>query len=214
MSRRSIAIVFGLLLATTAWSTAAAEPVTLKLDAAASGLHARTFKDGVAAGLAHDHVIAATEIAGTVTLDPADQSTFAIEVTVQTASLKADDPRLRHTYGLDGEIDADDRETIEESMKSDEQLDVKRHPTIRFVSTAVKQTAPGKYEVAGKLTLRGKTREVKLTVDATLSAQRFEGRGMLRINHTAFGFEPYSAMLGAVKNKNRIDLHLHIVAGG
>lgn len=191
---------------------ALAAPVTWKLDAAQSGLHARTFKDGVASGLAHDHVIEATEIDGKLTVDPADPSTFAVDITVQTASLKADEPRLRHKYGLDGEIDADDRETIEEHMKDEDQLDVKRFPTIRFVSTAVKQIAPGKYSVEGKLTLRGKTRGVKLAAEVSLGADRFEGKGRLRINHTGFGFEPYSAMLGAVKNQNRIDLYLHLVA--
>ncbi len=205
----SLSAIAALLLTTAAIAT----PVTWKLDPKASGLHARTFKDGVASGFAHDHVIEATEVDGKVTLDPGDPSTFTIEITVQTASLKADDPRLRHAYGLDGEIDADDRETIEESMKDDEQLDVKRYPTIRFVSTAVKQTAPGKYAIEGELTLRGKTRAVKLTADVTIGGGRFEGKGKLSINHTAFGFEPYSAMLGAVKNKNRIDLHLHVVAG-
>ena len=191
---------------------AGAAPTTMKLDGSKSALHARTFKAGVASGLAHDHVISATEMSGTVGFDPDDPSTFTIEVTVKTASLKADEPRLRHKYGMDGEIDADDRETIEESMKDDEQLDVKRHPTIRFVSKTVKQTAPGKYDVEGELTLRGKTRTVKLPVDVSLSPARFEGKGKLRIKHTDYGFEPYSAMLGAVKNQDKIDLHLHIVA--
>jgi len=193
-------------------SAAFAAPITLEINSSMSALHARTHKAGVASGLAHNHIIAASQLSGTVTFDPDAPSTFSVEVTVQTASLKADDPRLRHRYGLEGEIDADDRETIEESMKDEEQLHVKRYPTIRFVSTAVKSLGPGTFTVEGDLTLRGKTRRVSLPVDVTLDAQRFEGKGRLRITHTQFGFEPYSAMLGAVKNQDKLDLTLHLVA--
>lgn len=190
---------------------ALAAPATLNLDPARSALHARLYKQGVASGLAHNHVIAATRMTGTVTFDPADPTTFAVEVTVPVASLKADDARLRQKYGLEGELDADDRETIEENMRDEEQLDAKRYPTIRFVSTAVKPAGPGRFTVEGDLTLRGKTRRVSLPVTAKLSEAGFEGAGKLRITHEMFGFEPYSAMLGAISNQEKIDLILELV---
>lgn len=189
-----------------------AQSVTWTVDAGESGLHARTHKDGIASGLAHDHIIGATQMSGKVTFDPADPSTFAISVTVPTASLEVDHPRLRRQYRLDGDIDADDRKTIAEHMRDEDQLHTSKYPTIAFESTRVTASGPGKYAVEGKLTLRGKTRPVSVPVEVTMKADRFEGRGMLRITHAQFGFEPYSAMLGAVKNKERIDLHLHIVA--
>lgn len=193
-------------------SAAWAAPATLPLDAARSVLHARTHKGGLAAGLAHDHVIAATEMSGTVTFDPTDPTTFSLEVTVPTASLKPDDPELRKRYRLDGEIDADDRETIEKHMKARDQLDVKRYPTIRFVSTAVARLDGDRYMVEGDLTLRGKTQRVELRTQVSMKGGAFEGRGMLSITHRQFGFEPYSAALGAVQNKERIDLMLQLVA--
>lgn len=192
---------------------AAAEPVELAIDSTRSALHARLYKAGVASALAHDHVIAATEMSGVIRYDPERPDSFAIDITVPTASLEPDHPRLRKRYRLEGELDADDRATIAEHMKADDQLAVKRYPHIRFVSTAVKRTAPGEWTVEGDLTVRGETRRVSLPVRAAASATAFEGRGELRISHSQFGFEPYSAMLGAVKNQDRIDLILHIVAG-
>lgn len=200
-------LVLALLLLAPA---ALAAPATLNIDPVRSALHARVYKQGVASGLAHNHVIAATEMSGTVTFDPADPSTFSVEVTVPVASLKADDTRLRQKYGLEGQIDADDRETIEENMKDEEQLDAKRYPTIRFVSTAVKAAGEGQFTVEGDLTLRGKTKRVSLPVKAKLSEAGFEGVGKLRITHKMFGFEPYSAMLGAISNQEKIDLVLQL----
>ncbi len=190
-----------------------AAPATLKLDPSRSALHARLYKAGVASGLAHNHVIAASAMTGSVTFDPEAPTAFSVEVTVPVASLRADDPRLRHQYGLTDEIDADDRATIEEHMRDEDQLDAKRYPTIRFVSTAVKATGAGAFAVEGDLTIRGKTRRVSLPVTAKLSAGGFEGEGKLRITHAQFGFEPYSAVLGAVKNQEKIDLILRLVAG-
>ena len=39
-------------------------------------------------------------------------------------------------------------------------FDVKNHPSARFVSSSVKSLGVGRYEVAGKLTIKGRTREV------------------------------------------------------
>lgn len=199
-----VALAFGL--------PALAAPTVAKLDAQRSELHARLYKSGVASGLAHNHVVEATAMAGTVTYDPEAPASFEIAVTVPVASFKADAARLRHRYQLEGTLDKDDRETIEENLRAKDQLNAKKFPTITFKSTAVTQTGPGKYTVKGDLTIRGKTRSVELPTTVTMGPDGFEGTGKLRINHKMFGFEPYSAMLGAIKNQEKIDLILKLVA--
>ncbi|MFG6412533.1 YceI family protein [Roseateles sp. DC23W] len=47
-------------------------------------------------------------------------------------------------------------------------FDTKRNGKATFVSTAIKPTGPGKYDVAGKLTIKGATRDV--VVPITLNA--------------------------------------------
>jgi polyisoprenoid-binding protein YceI len=53
-------------------------------------------------------------------------------------------------------------------------LDARNHPRAAFVSTAVKPLAPGRFEVAGRLTIKGVTRDV--VVPFTVAA---EGAGMV-----------------------------------
>lgn len=198
------------LMLTAPWATARAE--TYRLDPAASALHARLYKAGVASGFAHDHVIAAQKVEGEIVFDPAAPETFSVDVRVDTRSLEPDLPALRKRYGLEGEIDADDRATIKEHLRDEEQLYVAKYPSITFRSSTVTRSAPGKYRVVGLLTVRGKSREVSTDVTVEADAARFRGTAALRIKHTWFGFEPYSAMLGAVKNQDRIDLILELVA--
>ncbi len=47
-----------------------------------------------------------------------------------------------------------------DEVKSKGWLDVKNHPTARFVSSSVKSLGAGRYEVAGKLTIKGRAKDV------------------------------------------------------
>jgi polyisoprenoid-binding protein YceI len=51
-------------------------------------------------------------------------------------------------------------EEANDEVKGKGWFDVKNHPTARFVSSSVKSLGAGRYEVAGKLTIKGRTREV------------------------------------------------------
>lgn len=67
-------------------------------------------------------------------------------------------------------------------------LDVKRFPTISFVSTKVTAS-----EVVGQLTLHGQTREVR--------GRRSGDSAEFSIDQRDFGIKPFSAMLGTLKVK-------------
>lgn len=210
MSRLSLT-AFASLAALVLVGVAHAE--TYRIDAGESALHARLYKAGVASGFAHDHVVVAKGVEGEIEFDPAAPETFAVDVRVDTRTLDPDPPALRKLYGLDGELDADDRKTIKEHMREEDQLHVAKYPQITFRSSRVTPSAKaGSYLVVGLLTIRGVTREVSVAVEVEADAKGFRGQGKLRIKHTQFGFEPYSAMLGAVKNQDRIDLVLELVA--
>jgi len=47
-----------------------------------------------------------------------------------------------------------------DEVKSKGWFDVKNHPTARFLSNSVKGMGAGRYEVAGKLTIKGRTKDV------------------------------------------------------
>jgi polyisoprenoid-binding protein YceI len=56
-------------------------------------------------------------------------------------------------------IDTGSAEANDE-VKGKSWFDVKNNPTARFVSTAVKSLGANRYEVAGKMTIKGRTRDV------------------------------------------------------
>lgn len=61
-------------------------------------------------------------------------------------------------------------------------LDVRNHPRAAFVSTAVKPLGPGRYEVAGRLTIKGITRDVVVafTVKSESAGTAFDGTVTIR----------------------------------
>lgn len=188
----------------------AAEPRVYTVQPGDSFVEARVKSSGLAAALAHDHVVRGADLTGEIRYDPQAASALSLQVTVKTPSLEIDDPRLRHRRGLEA-IDADDRAEIRKNMRSADQLAVSRHPTARFRSTKVWRVRDGRYRVSGELTVRGETREVSLPVDVKITDARFEGEGTLSVEQSDFGIEPYSAALGAVKTRDRVTLRVRLV---
>jgi len=83
-------------------------------------------------------------VAGTFTFDPEEWSASHVEATLDVASLYLGD------------------EKWEQKMLSDEFLDAKRYPQMRFVSERVETTGKDTGKVHGQLTLHGTTRPVVL----------------------------------------------------
>lgn len=180
------------------------------LDGKQTGVYCRTHKGGAFAALAHDHAVRATEVTGEIDFDPAHPEASKVEVTVKTASLVVDEPEDRKKLGLEGGPGDSDRKKIAENMMDEGQLGVAKFPTIHFVSTAVKPEAE-KLRVEGTLTLHGVSRAVSLLVTPATSEGKVVGDGELALKTSDYGIEPYSAGFGAVKNKDQVELILHLV---
>lgn len=187
-------------------------PRTFTLDSAKSSFVVQVFKAGAASGLAHDHVIKATGLTGSVVVDPASLATAAVEVTVQTKGLVNDEPLLRKRYGLEGEVNEKDRAAILDNMRNEDQLDIQKFPTIRFVSTSVVPGAGTALTLKGRLTIKGVTKDISLPCDVAIKDKTVDGKGTVRLKTSDFGIEPYSAFLGAVRNQDEIILHVRFVA--
>ena len=80
-------------------------------------------------------------------------------------------------------------------------LDVSRFPTLKFESTAIRQTAPDRFEVSGTLTVRDRSRAVVVLV-MKIGNQSYRGSAKLRL--TDFGLKPPSAALGLVGTKDEM----------
>jgi len=185
---------------------------SFKVDPAQSSLVVQLFKDGVAARLGHDHVVHASVFSGTVAYDPRNPEASSIQVAVEVGSLLADDPGTRRKFGLAGEPSASDRAEIDKAMKGDGQLAAARFPSMTFTSTAIATQPDGRFLVTGRLTIRGVTNELKFPAQMSVEGTQLRGRAQLKFKQSSFGYPPYSALLGAIKNKDEVILHIDLVA--
>jgi polyisoprenoid-binding protein YceI len=97
----------------------------------------------------------------------------------------------------------------ETEVKRDGWFDTARSPQATFVSTAVKSTGPGKYEVQGKLTIKGTTRDITVPIAThAAGAQTFaEGRFVIKRMDYRIGEGPW-ADLSVVGNDVEVRVKL------
>jgi polyisoprenoid-binding protein YceI len=172
----------------------------------------RLNREGVGSAFAHDHVVEATDVGGHVDYDPERPDASAIVIEARTASLRVDEPAARRRLGVEGNLSESQRAEVDEAMRAPDQLDVARYPTVRFVSTRVVAEGDGRLQVTGRLTLRGVTREITFPATVTLESGVLRGRAILTLLQSSFGYRPYRALLGAIRNKDEVTLHVDLVA--
>jgi len=198
------------LLATILLS-ASSQAAQYVIDPARSEIAVQLFKAGVGSVFAHDHVLRAAKYSGQIQLDPAAPTAAQITVEVDATALVIDEPMLRQKHKLPLDLSEDNRREIQQTMESEAQLDVRRHPKIRFRSTRITER-DGQYTVVGDLELRGVTRPITLSVQAELQNNLLHAKGSARFLQSSFGYKPFSAFLGAVQNRDEVVLHVDIVA--
>jgi polyisoprenoid-binding protein YceI len=183
-----------------------------EIRAARSELVVLVFKAGIASVLAHDHVIRATRLVGSVSGDPTDPASAVVRVTVPAAALVADEPEARRRHGVTGTLGDADRREIQSTMLGESQLHVAAYPDISFRSVAVEPRGPAGFLVTGDFTLHGTTRRISIPVTAQLSGEVLRATGAFEFTQSDFGIAPVSLFLGAVRNQDRVRIAFDIVA--
>ncbi len=185
-----------------------------RLDVAKSELVVKVWKTGAAAALAHDHVVRATKFSGEVSLDEAGApESLALAVSVEVASLVPDEPETRKKYFIVGPpVPPADQLKVKEHLLGDEQLDAAKFKAISFKSDGVYREAGGGLQCRGQLTLHGVTREVRFPLTVKAGVGVVEGDASVRLKTSDFGVAPFSTALGLIRNKDEVELVLHLVA--
>lgn len=196
-----------LMLLFVAAAAHAAEKLTL--DAERSELVVKTHAAGIGKGLAHDHVVRATDVSGSVELDPANPETLKASITVKAASLEVDEPSVRRKYGESSQLKDGDRQKVKESMLGEKQLDARRFPDITFTSTRARREGE-QLLLDGRLTLHGQTRELTVPVKLAHRDGRITAESRFSVRTSDFGIKPYSAVLGTIRNADEVDFVIRL----
>lgn len=185
-----------------------------------------THKAGIAAGLAHDHLVVAVQAKTRLAFDPAtpEATRFTFAAAVDALEVDAPGPRAAwrgrfrelgiHSGDLPPVADSD-RPKVRAAMLGATQLDSAKFPEIRAEVVALTRGAPepaSGWVAKLQLTIHGKTVERSLPAtwsekEGTLTAEIW---GEFRFQE--FGIEPYSTMLGAIRNDDRFHLYVSVVA--
>jgi polyisoprenoid-binding protein YceI len=187
-----------LLLVAQAVTLARRGPTVLSVDAAESRVTILVGKAGVLSFAGHAHEIVAPAVRGRVAFDPTDWPQA-------TVSLEFDAAALRVTGK--GES-ASDVPTVETTMLGERVLDVRRFPTIAFVSRRVSvafgAAGAAALTIEGDMTLHGKTRPLTVRATATVDgAGRVTATGAFTLKQTDFDMVPVTAAGGTVRVKGR-----------
>jgi polyisoprenoid-binding protein YceI len=160
-------------------------------------LKIRTARTGGAAKAGHDLVIEVES--WQATLDPEGQPAL---------TLTADSRSLRVLDGTGGLKSLSDRDKAD--IKKTIDKEVLKGCTIEFRSNEV-SSAPGGLAVRGELTLNGKQGPAEFDL-AIGDDGRVSGRA--KVAQTAFGMKPYSALFGALKVADEVDIEIDAKPAG
>jgi polyisoprenoid-binding protein YceI len=170
-------------------------PGTHQLGPANGRIEVHTFREGLAQKVGHDLIIELSEWSATVVVSG--------EGVLESISFRAQPASLRVREGLGGvkPLTDSDRAEIERNIQSK----VLGSQEIAFASSAVDAT--GGLTVRGELSIAGATRpqsfELMLAEDGRLS-------GKLRVVQTEFGIKPYRGLMGALKVRDEVEIHLDV----
>jgi polyisoprenoid-binding protein YceI len=123
-------------------------------------------------------------VSGEVTVDPRDLTTAVIRVSIEANS-------------IDTGIGMRDNH-----LRSEDFLDVRRFPTIAFVSRRAEGRGR-RVNVAGQLTIHGVTREIVVPVEVSMTERALVASGELVINRRDYGIT-YESFLNPVGDDVRV----------
>jgi polyisoprenoid-binding protein YceI len=158
-----------------------------------ANLVVKTYREGVAAKAGHDLIIEVTDWEATLEVGDAPKE--------PRLELSADARSLHPREGLRGVKPLSDKDRGEIRKNIDEK--VLGGETIRFSSTAVEESSPGRLSIQGDLMLRGVARpasfELEVNPDGTVA-------GTAELVQSDWGIKPYRGLMGALKVRDSLEV--------
>jgi polyisoprenoid-binding protein YceI len=169
--------------------TPSSSTATHEVGPANASLQVKTYREGIASKVGHDLVIDVTAWQGTIVLNGSTSS----------ISLDADSASLEVREGHNGVKPLSDKDRSEIRKNIDNKI--LRQQPISFRSSSVERGADA-LSVQGELSIGDTSRPVQF--DLAIEGGRV--RGIVPLAQREFGIKPYSAMMGALKVRDDIEI--------
>ncbi len=209
MSTRIKAFTMALLAPIAA---SAQEATTYQLDPAGSDLYVviRYDRESLASGMGHDHVIAARTFDGTVTWPAEGASGCEVDISFPVSELVVDPGRSRSQMGLDDNTISDkDKDKLKKNMWGKSQLYASNFPRISFRATSCSGSGSS-VTVKGEISVRGVGKAISVPMTVSADGSSFSARGSFKLTHADFGFSPYVAPLGVLRNQESLEFLIDV----
>lgn len=172
------------------------KPGTYTLGPSDGTVRVRTGREGMASKAGHDLTLEAANWRATLTVD-GDPSRSEVNAIIEPRSLEV----TAATGGVKPLSDRDKKD-IAKNISG-----LLGNDSITFTSDSVDATDTSSVKVAGRLSIAGQSRPVTLDLD-TASHGRL--RGTITVAQSQFGIKPFSAMMGALKVRDEVEIGLDV----
>jgi polyisoprenoid-binding protein YceI len=171
------------------------KPGTYNLGPSDGTVQVKTGRQGMASKVGHDLTLEAANWKAVVTVD-GDPSRSEVNATIEPRSLA-----VTAATGGAKPVSDKDKKDIAKNITG-----LLGNASITFKSTSV-AVNDSSVKAAGDLSIAGQSRPVTLDLTATPDG-RMTGR--MTIVQTQFGIKPFSAMMGALKDKDEVEVELNV----
>jgi len=151
------------------------------------------------AKLAHDLILTAARWNGSLNVDGDNPAASSAMLSIDARSIEI----VEAVGGMKSLSDKDRRDigkNIDEKV-----LETGKFPELKFESTSVSGSEPN-FTAAGNMTIKGTTRPVNVALNVNGTTVT----GKTSISQKDFGIKPFSAMMGAIKLRDDVELELTV----
>jgi polyisoprenoid-binding protein YceI len=169
---------------------------TYNLGPSDGSVRVKTGRQGMAAKAGHDLTFEAANWKATVIVDD-DPARNEVTATIEPRSLE-----VKAATGGAKPVTEKDKREIAKNITG-----LLGNSSITFTSTSV-EVQDTMVQAAGELSIGGTSRPVTLDLTAAPSGRL---TGTMTVTQSEFGIKPYSAMLGALKVKDEVEIDLDVI---
>ena len=175
------------------------KPGTYSLGPSDGKLQVRTGRQGMASKVGHDLTLEASNWKAEVTVD-ADPGQSQVKATIEPRSLEV----VAATGGAKPVSDKDKKDIVKNIVG------LLGNNSITFESTSVKAKSDASATVSGNLAIAGRSQTVTLDLTIQSNGASASLKGRVPIVQSSFGIKPFSAMMGALKVKDEVEVDLDV----
>ena len=189
-----------------------AELTMYQVDVEGSDIRLLVHRAGALFRLGHSHIISIGQIDGTIYVRPdLEQSSFELEIPVR--GLVVDDPRLRREEGDEFSTEPSERDIARTraNMLGERVLNAEQYPLVKLAGTGPTGAGP-EFVLSLSIELLGRVVELSVPTTLQLNGESWEATGAFRLSHGDLGMRPFSAMMGALRVADEMELKYRVRA--